>query len=119
MDADVKAMMDDDVKSSPSEKDNITEAANSLLRKIWRECSNTKTREQCDILTKYVEFGTYAKLTRDLAKMERKCKKKELTIIEIETAIKCFIAKYHNKRATKRSQEEEITPQIILSETFV
>lgn len=118
-DADVIALMDDSVKSTASEKDNITDAANSLLRKIWREWQNTKIREQCDILTRYVELGTYAKLTRDLAKMERKYKKKELTTIDIEIAINSFIAKYHNKRVTKQSQEEEITPQIILSETFV
>lgn len=118
-DEQVTKMMDDSTTSTPSEKDNTTDAAKSLLRKIWRECPNTKTREQCDILTKYVELGTYAKLTRDLARLERKYKKWELTTIDIETAIKGFMARYHKKRQTKVTVEEEITPQIILSETFV
>lgn len=118
-DQDVVAMMDDTTKVSSSKKDNITDAAKSLLRKIWRESSNTKTRENCDILTKYVELGTYSKLTRDLARIERRYRKREQTIIDVETAIKGFMAKYHKRGKAKLTTEEEITPQIILSETFI
>lgn len=118
-DEQVTKMMDDSTTSTPSEKDNTTDAAKSLMRKIWRECPNTKTREQCDILIKYVELGKYSKLTRDLARLEHKYKKRELTTIDIETAIKGFMAPYHKKRQTKVTVEEEISPQIILSETFV
>ena len=118
-DEQVTKMMDDSVKSTPSDKDNITDRAKSLLRQILRDSQNTKTREQCDILIKYVEDGTYAKLTRDLARMERKFKKKELTAIDIETAIKGFIKRYNKKHQAKVSIEEDTTPQIILSETFV
>ena len=110
-------MVDDNITTS-SDKDSTTDAAKSLLRKIWRECSNTKTRENCDILTKYVELGTYSKLTRDLARMERRYRKRELTTIDIETAIKGFMMRYH-KSKNKLTTEEKITPQIILSETFV
>ena len=116
-DDDVIRMMDDSITTS-SDKDSTTDAAKSLLRKIWRECPNTKTRENCDILTKYVELGTYSKLTRDLARMERRYRKGELTTIDIETAIKGFMVRYH-KSKNKLTTEEEITPQIILSETFV
>jgi superfamily II DNA/RNA helicase len=116
-DDDVIRMVDDNITTS-SDKDSTTDAAKSLLRKIWRECSNTKTRENCDILTKYVELGTYSKLTRDLARMERRYRKRELTTIDIETAIKGFMMRYH-KSKNKLTTEEKITPQIILSETFV
>lgn len=116
---DVVVMMDDTVKASSSEKDNITDAAKSLLRKIWRESSDTKTRENCDILTRYVELGTYSKLTRDLARMERRYCKREQTMIDVETALKGFMAKYHKRGKAKLTTEEGITPQIILSETFI
>lgn len=115
---DIVSKINDTISSTPSEKDNTTDAAKNLLRKIWRECSNIKTRENCDILTQYVELGTYAKLSRDLFKIKRKLDKEEITTIDVETAIRGWVAKYH-KRNVKLVPEEEITPQIILSETFV
>jgi superfamily II DNA or RNA helicase len=117
-DQDVIAMMDDTISSSPSDKDNTTDKAKWLLKQIWRESSSSKIKDSCDILTTFVEHGTYAKLTRDLARMERKYRKKEFTIIDLEVAVKGFSAKYH-KRINRLTPEEEVTPQIILSETFI
>ncbi len=115
---DVTKMMDDNTLSS-SDKDSTTDAAKSLLRKIWRECPNAKNQANCDVLAKYVELGTYTKLTRDLARMERKYRRRELTSIDVETAIKGFVAKYHKRKKRVTTEEEEVTPQIIISETFI
>lgn len=116
-DEDVTTMLDNNT-ISPSDKDNTTDKAKWLLRRVWQECPNAKNQDACDTLTKYVELGAYTKLTRDLARMERKYRRKELTFIDIETAIQCFMAKYH-KRKTRLATQEEVTPQIIISETFV
>lgn len=118
-DEQVTNMMDDKKACSASEKDSVSDAARNLLRKIKRECADTKIHEQCDVLQHYVEQGTYAKLTRELSRLERKYRKETLTVIDVKTAISGFVARYHKKRPITANVETEASAQIILSETFV
>lgn len=111
-------MMDDSTITA-SDKDKIFEKADFLLRTAKRDTKNTQIDNHCDVLREYVQRGTYVKLTKDLALLAQKYRKEEITIIDIETAIKGFMARYHKNRQTKIIIEEETTPQIILSETFV
>ncbi len=117
-DEDVTKMLDDDSKITPSEKDKVTDNAKKFLRKIWRESKICKVQEGCDILGHYVELGTYSKLTRDIAKMDRAYKKAKITLIDIENAISGYVLKYHNRKRTGL-QIEDITPYVVISETFI
>ncbi len=115
--ADVVNMKDENIKFTPTGKDNIAEKAKSLLRKLCRDSNDTKISENCDILTKYVELGTFTKLTRDLSKLERAHRKDKIADNDVVTAINGFVAKYHTvKNITKK--EDNDNPYIILSETF-
>ena len=115
--ADVVNMNDDNIKFTPTGKDNIAEKAKSLLRDIWRKNNNSKIRENCDILDKYVKLGTYTKLTRDLSNLERVHRKGKITDDDIVTAINSFVAKYHTVKKIIKKEKDD-TPYIILSETF-
>ena len=114
---DVVNMKDEDIKFTPTGKDNIAEKAKFLLRQIRRDNKDTKVCENCDILTEYVEFGTYTRLTRDLSNLERAHRKNKITDNDVVTAINDFMTKYHTvKKATKKEFDD--TSYIILSETF-
>ncbi|MBP7875050.1 MAG: helicase [Parabacteroides sp.] len=118
-DRDITAMMDDNT-STASDRDTPTDAARSLLKKMKRDCPNTKNVTNCDILMKYVELGTYVQLTRELQRLERKLNRTEdTTLEEVEIKLKGFVAKYHKIRSAKIVEVEDTTPQIVLSETFV
>ena len=117
-DEDVTKMMDDDSKITASEKDSVTDNAKKFLRKIWRESNSCKVQDECDILTHYVELGTYSKLTRDLAKMDKTYKKAKITLIDIENVISGYVLRYHNRKLTGL-KEEDITPYVVISETFI
>ena len=111
-------MNDENIKFTPTGKDNIAEKAKSLLRDIWRESNETKIHENCDILTKYVELGTYTKLTRDLSKLERAYRKDKITDNDVVTAVNDFVAKYHTVKNIIKKEDND-TPYIILSETLL
>lgn len=115
--ADVINMMDNDTKLTITGKDNITEKAKSLLRKMCRVCDDPNVHECCDILTKYVECGTYTRLTRSLSKLERLNRQEKVTDTDVIAQIKDFMTKYYtiNKNTNK---EEDYGSYIILSETF-
>ena len=115
--ADVVNINDENIKFTPTGKDNIAEKAKSLLRDIWRKSNETKIQENCDILTKYVELGTYTKLTRDLSKLERSHRKGKITDNDVVTEINRFLTKYHTVKNLIKKENDE-TPYIILSETF-
>ncbi|MFR9498093.1 MAG: helicase-related protein, partial [Rikenellaceae bacterium] len=116
-DEDVTKMMDDDSKITPSEKDKVTDRARSLLRLIWRISKSRRVQDGCDILTNYVELGTYSKLTRDLSKMESAYKKAKITLTDSENAINGYVLRYHNRKLSA-VKEEDITPHVVISETF-
>lgn len=111
-------MLDDNMPTA-SDKDTRTDAARSLLRKMKRECPNTKNADNCDILLKYVELGTYVQLTRELQRIERKLRTRDTTIQQVEPMLKIFVAKYHKTRSAKIVEQDDITPKVVLSETFL
>ena len=115
---DVTKMMDDDSKITASERDSVTDNAKKFLRKIWRDSNSRKVQDGCDILTHYVELGTYSKLTRDLAKMDRVYKKEKGPLIDIDNAISGYVLRYHNRKLTGL-KEDDITPYVVISETFI
>jgi superfamily II DNA or RNA helicase len=117
-DTDVTRRLDDTMPAA-SDKDNYTEKAKWLLREIWRKIPETCCRRNCDTLTKYVELGTYTRLSRDIAKMERKYRKAEMTPEAVETQLRALVVKYHNYRKSYSKELENIATQVILSETFI
>ncbi|MFR9542340.1 MAG: helicase-related protein [Rikenellaceae bacterium] len=117
-DEDVIKMLDDDTKMTPSDKDSITDRAKKMLRDAFKATKSSKIKDACDILAKYVELGTYSKLNRDLSKMENKFRKDKIALIEVETAIKGYVAAYHNRK-NRVVKEEDITPYVVISETFI
>lgn len=114
----ITKMMDESVPTS-SDKDMRTDAARSLLRKMKRECPNTKNVSNCDILLKYVELGTYVKLTRELQRLERKLRAREVVEQELEVKLRGFVAKYHKTKSAKIIEVEDTAPKVVLSETFM
>lgn len=118
-DTDVTKMLDDSTKSNAKEKDRYYEAAKKFLRDIRRDNKRDVIKEQCDILSKYVELGRYNFLTRQLAKMESKYRKCIKTDVEILHAIENFVEKYHNTNNALKQDEQDITARVVISETFV
>lgn len=112
-------LMKDETISTASDKDIHTDAARTLLKKMKRECPNSENRNYCDILMKYVELGTYVQLTRELQRLERKLRNKVITSEDVEVKLRKFVGKYHKVRNAKIVEAENITPQIVLSETFI
>ena len=118
-DTDVTKMLDDGTKSNGVTKDNYYEASKKILREIWRSNESDIVKEQCEILTEYVELGKYNLLTRQLAKMEQKYRKTDNSSIEILHAISELVTKYHKNNKTAQQIETDITARIVISETFV
>ena len=117
-DSDVTRLLDDSQKITPSEKDNISDKAQKLLRDINRDSKQRKIQDACKILKSYVELGTYARLTRELSKIEKLYSKGKTTLIEVEHAISGYIQTYHNSK--KRTIDQtDITPYVVISETFI
>ncbi len=119
-DKDVTRMLDDDSKvTNPDiEKDKIMHKAKQFLRMVWRDSKSCKVQDGCNVLSGYVELGTYSKLTRDIAKMERDYKKATITFIDVENAINSYVLRYHRRKQTG-IKEEDITPYVVISETFI
>ncbi len=123
-DTDVTRMLDDSMPS-PTDKDNYTEKAKWLLWEIKRRIPDVRTRHSCETLLKYVELGTYTRLSRDIARLERKYRigegkdKVKMTPEAIEAQLRALVVKYHNARKTYTKDSEDISTQIILSETFI
>ena len=117
-DQDVFAMMDENV-STASDKDTHTDAARSLLKRMKRNCPHIKNMVNCEILMKYVELGTYVQLTRELHRLERKLRNKNIVAEDVEIKLKELVVRYHKTRSSKVEEVEDSTPVIVLSETFI
>ena len=115
-DKDITDMLDDAAPSS-SERDSTTEKAKRFLRWIWRDGRHLTTKENCDILSHYVELGTFTRLSRELNRMERRYRQAEIDLEEVEKAIRAFVIRYH--KSEKRSGiEEDPNSRVILAEYF-
>lgn len=115
-DKDITDMLDD-AASSSSERDSTTEKAKRFLRWIWRDGRHLTTKENCDILSHYVELGTFTRLSRELNRMERRYRQAEIDLEEVEKAIRAFVIRYH--KSEKRSGiEEDPNSRVILAEYF-
>lgn len=116
-DKDITDMLDDAVPSS-SDRDTSTDKAKKFLRWIWRDGKHLTTRENCDILSHYVELGTFSKLSRELNRIERRYRQAEVDLEEVEKMFRAFVIRYH--KSEKRSgATDDPNARIILSEYFV
>ncbi len=118
-DNDVTKMLDDNTQTSSSDKDNVSDAARSLLRRIRNAVPDSRHRDNCDILKKYVDLGTYNRLTRELSRLERKYRRRELDDDTVVQQVKILVEKYHKIKTASSSDEQDVTARVVLSETFV
>lgn len=114
------AATEDDAKGDASSRDKQNNMARSILRNISRDSSGSKVQNACDALMIYVERGTFAHLTRDLAKLESAYRKQKTSLDEAEDKILELFEKYHTMELdSERKPADTSTPRIIISETFV
>lgn len=116
-DKDITDMLDDAVPTS-SDRDTSTDKARKFLRWIWRDGKHLTTKENCDILTHYVELGTFSKLSRELNRIERRYRRAEVDLEEVEKMLRGFVIRYH-KSEKRTGVTDDPNARIILSEYFV
>jgi superfamily II DNA or RNA helicase len=114
------AETEDDATGDASTRDKLTNMSRGVLRAISRESSSSKVQNACESLLVYVERGTFAHLTRDLAKLETVYRRQKTSLDEAEDKILELFEKYHTMELeTDRKAADTSTPRIIISETFV
>jgi hypothetical protein len=114
------AETEDDATGDASTRDKLTNMSRGVLRAISRESSSSKVQNACESLLVYVERGTFAHLTRDLAKLETAYRRHKTRLDEAEDKILGLFEKYHTMELeTDRKAADTSTPRIIISETFV
>lgn len=116
-DRDVTAMLDDDCKS-PSGQDKTTGLILRMLGELKRGATTAEYKHCCEILARYVEHGTYQRLNRDLARLVRR-RRKAGEDIDFEAEIRRYVDKYHRKKPVSVKDMADITPHVVISETFV
>lgn len=116
-DTDVTKMLDDNMKASVG-NDKNTGLIIKMLGELSRRAEGNFA-ENIEILRKYVEHGTYQRLTRDLLRLVKQRKKDKEDEIDYEGIIRQFVRKYHRAKPVSIKEEEEITPRIIISESFI
>ena len=111
---------EDNAKGDAVTRDKLTNMSRSILRAINRASFNSKIQNASDSLMVYVERGTFAHLTRELAKLETAYRKKKVSLNEAEEKILELLGKYHTMELEKDHKASDTsTPRIIISETFV
>lgn len=96
--------------------------ANKFIRSIWRSASDPQMKGQCDILSEYIELGTYTQLTRDVLKLREQYNCATIEKDEVAMAFVELVKKYHNHTETECDTNFESTystPYIVFSETFL
>ena len=116
-DRDITDLLDDS-SSSSVDHDTNTLKAKKFLRWIWRDGKHLTTKENCEILERYVEQGTYSRLSRELTRLENKYRQAKTDLEEVEAAIRDLVVRYHKGRQ-RTGFEEDPNSRIIISEYFI
>lgn len=116
-DRDITDLLDDRT-STPMEHDTITLKAKKFLRWIWRDGKHRTTKENCEILERYVEQSTYSRLSREQTRLENKYRKAKADPEEVEATIRDLVVRYHKGRQ-RTGFEEDPNSRIIISEYFI
>ncbi|MGM9815664.1 MAG: helicase-related protein [Lepagella sp.] len=106
------------LKQDPTANNALT-----FLRRIKQNCEDSELKKNCDILTKYINEGTYSKLPKTLKTIAKEYNGNTLKIKQssyiLQQQIGELVKEYH-KDANIDSQDMAIgTPSIIISETFI
>jgi superfamily II DNA/RNA helicase len=116
-DSDVTKMLDNDTKSSIS-GDKNTGLILKMLGELGRRAEGSYA-ENVKILQKYVEHGTYQRLTRELTRLVKQRKKDIESAVDYEGTIRQLVKKYHRSKTVSINEESDIAPRIIISESFI
>lgn len=116
--AEVEKIIGNDMPTA-SNRDSKTDAAKKLLREMGRESADIKTKDNCKALSKYIELGTYTRLTRELQRLELKKRNNRIEHREIEKQLNVFVAKYCKTDIGKIIKVDDDRENIVLSETFI
>lgn len=100
------------------EQDTNTLKAKKFLRWIWRDGKHLATKENCDILRRYVEQGTYSRLSRELTRLETRYRNGKADLEAVEVAVRDLVIRYHKGRQ-RTGFEEDPNSLIIVSEYFI
>lgn len=106
------------LKQDPTANNALT-----FLRRIKQNCEDLELKKNCDILTKYINEGTYSKLPKTLKTIAKEYNGNTLKIKQssyiLQQQIGELVKEYHNE-ANIDSQDMAIgIPSIIISETFI
>ena len=115
----------DDSSINSTDLDNISKTALNFLRKITQVISDSTTKEQCQILTDYINKGIYTQLPRRLWDLSKPYKGDKAQIKTDEAKVKQTLSELIDEYQTMSSEMQEKAvpkvsdPQIIISETFI
>ena len=108
-----------------SDLDNTSKTAINFLRKFMQVFSDSQSKVQCNILTSYINNGTYTQLPRCLRDLSKPYKGDKALMKQDEAKLKHEIAALVDEYQTMSKEKQEATasktadPQIIISETFI
>ena len=103
--------------------DAISAQAKKFLRDFKDLSKKTKTKKACQALIELVDKGTYTPLPNEVRQLRRKLDKKTITYAQIDNLIIALATKYDafdadSEEETKAEIEVNITPDIVITETF-
>jgi hypothetical protein len=114
--------------ASTDKADMNTKSALKFLRDFKAITHQQEVKEACKNLYKLVEDGTYTALANELRRLNQRYfgAKKDLTTSQADNLVKLYAKKYDafvsdddEKPETNNEIDTNITPDIVLSETFL
>lgn len=115
----------DESSINRTDLDNVSKTAIKFLRLVKQVVADSPTKAACDILTGYINNGTYAQLPRRLRDLSKLYKSDKAEMKKEEVRIKREVSALLDEYLTMSKQKREDAvpkvsdPQIIISETFL
>jgi len=110
--------------SSKDKADAVSSQAKKFLRDYKASSAKDIVKISCNSLMELIENGTFASLPNEIRKMKRKLDKKEITHGQADNLIILLTEKFGVKTEAESETENtkldsDITPDIVISETFI
>lgn len=113
-----------DIVTTTDKADAISAQAKKFLRDFKGITRNSKVKNACEALNNLIDKGTFTPLPNEIRKLRRKLNKKEITYGQADNLIIGFAKKYDafddiDEDTSSIEIDLNITPEIVISETFI
>lgn len=113
-----------EIVTTTDKADAISAQAKKFLRDLKSITSRSDTKIACDALSNSIDKGTFTPLPNEIRKLKQKLDKKRISYGQVDNMIITLAKKYDifhgdNDNASDNEIEFNITPEIVITETFI